>query len=293
MRLSFVATATLGLLLAIAPGVRAQDEKPEKPTPEKKKDDKKPSTDKPGEKGDEGDDEDDSKPKKPQEKMPLNPFAKAKKGDWSICGGKMKANFNGNAMTDTMKLIVKVKETADGEVTLTMKQSGGKMGGARPEQEVKFSTKENPTVNKYMSMSEQEKGGDDISDWKVEDDKKTVGEKEFVCKKITAKIKDKMGTDAKLTMWVTDETKGWGMVAMTIKGTLMGGGTLQMDVELKGYGNGDKADFGKTPAEEKVDEQPADDGDDAPKAKKDKKDKGDDDDAPPAPKKKKDKKDDE
>jgi hypothetical protein len=282
MRLAFVASATLSLLLVAAPGLRAQDDMEKPAAPEKKKkDDKKPSNEK-KEMGDEGDDEDD-RPKKPVEKLPLNPFAKAKKGDWSVCLGKMKAEVGGQKMQEKIKLTVRVKETDDKEVTCTMQQAGGPMGGQRPEQKTTFSLKENPPFDRYMSMSDQEKqGGDELADWKVEDDKKTVGGKEFACKKITAKIKDKMGTDAKLTMWVTDETKGWGMVAMSIKGSLMGGGSLQMDVELKGYGNGDKADFGKKP-EDKGDDEGDEKDEDAPKdgpkddPKKDKKKKSEDD----------------
>ena len=282
MRLAFVATATLSLLLVAAPGLRAQDDMEKPPTPEKKKkDDKKPSNEK-KEAGDEGDDDDD----KPMEKLPINPFAKAKKGDWSVCLGKMKAEVGGQKMSEKIKLTVRVKDIDEKEITCTMQQAGGPMGGQRPEQKTTFSLKENPPFDRYMSMSDQEKqGGDELADWKVEDDKKTVGGKEFTCKKITAKIKDKMGTDAKLTMWVTDEAKGWGMVAMSIKGQLMGGGSLQMDVEMKGFGNGDKADFGKKPEdkgdEEDKDEEKGEKGekDDAPKdaPKKDKKKKSEDD----------------
>jgi hypothetical protein len=291
MRLAFVASATLSLLLVIAPGLRAQDDN----KPAKKKDDKKDNKKKDDkkddkkEKGDEGDDDDEDKPKKPQEKMPINPFAKAKKGDWSVCLGKMKMNMGGQKIDQKMKFIIRVKDVDNGGVTLTMKQeaSGGFGGGGGREETATFNLKELPTVQKYMSMNDNQRGGDgeEMSDWKTEDDKKTVGGKEFGCKKVSCKMKDKMGSDMKLVMWVTDETKGWGLVALTLKGTIpQGGGTVQMDMELKGYGNGDKADFGKKPEEEKTDE---DSGDDDGKKDKDKDEKKDD-----KKDKKKDKKDD-
>ncbi|HZU95132.1 MAG TPA: hypothetical protein VFF73_00380, partial [Planctomycetota bacterium] len=121
--------------------------------------------------------------------------------------------------------------------------------------------------------------GPPIDEWKVEDDKKTVGGKEFTCKKYTGKLKEKaggggMGMDGKLTLWITDTTKGWGLIAMTMKGSQNAQGMnidFNMDVELKGYGNGDTADFGKKPADDSADDEGDDDSDDAPKAK-DKKD---------------------
>ena len=54
--------------------------------------------------GDEGDEDDgDDKPKKPAEKLPINPFAKAKKGDWSVCLGKMKIDVGGQKMNEKMR----------------------------------------------------------------------------------------------------------------------------------------------------------------------------------------------
>jgi hypothetical protein len=304
MRLASVASATLSLLLVFAPALRAQDDPkpaPDQPKPDAKKDDSKPADPKPAdpkkddskpsdgkkEKGDEGDDDDDSKP---DQKLPINPFAKAKKGDWSVCVGRMKANFQGQAMDQKVKLVWRIKKVTDDEVECSLTESGGgAMGGPR-DQKATFSLKENPNFTKYMNGRDKGGPSDQLSDWKVEDDKKTVGGKEFGCKKITAKLKDQMGTDAKLSMWVTDETKGWGCVAMTLKGTLAGGGKLTMDVEMKGYGNGDKADFGNKPEDEKAGDDEGDD--DAPAPKKKAKSSDDDNDAPKkdAPKKDDDKK---
>ncbi len=290
MRSSIVA-GTLSLLLLIAPGLRAQDDdmpKPAKPDKAKKDDPKDDKAKK--EKGDEGDDEGDDTPKKPQERLPFNPWKSAKKGDWSYCVGKMKILLGDNEQSEKVHFIFKVKDVTADEIKCTMAEKGAGRDG---EKEVTFSLKENPTFSRYMSGGDKNARGDEgMEDWKTDDAKKTVGGKdgkEFACKKVTCKVKNKMqGIDGKLTFWLSDETKGWGLIAMTLKGTVgpaEAGGTINMEIEVKGFGNGDTADFGNN-----YKAKAADDDEDAPKKDtKDKKDKGDDDgDAP----KKKDKKDD-
>jgi hypothetical protein len=262
MRFLTVATATLGLLLLVAPGLRAQDD--DKPKTEKKDEKKKDDDKKDEKKKDDDSDDDDDKPKKPLERLPINPFAKAKKGDWSWAVGRIKAA----GMNEKMKFVVKVTEVTDDEVTISMKQSGG--FGPGQEKTVTFSKKEMPSYNKFFEGKDDSSGGGP-SDWKVEDDKKTIGGKEFPCKKASAKFKEKERVDAKVTLWITDQTKGWGLLGMSITGTEMGQ-KISMDFELKGYGNGDTADFGKKADEDKADDEGDKDDDDAPKKDKDKKD---------------------
>jgi len=305
MRLLNVASATLSLVLFFAPALRAQDDAPKsKPDAEKKDDDKKKDDKKDDkkkdEKGDEGDDDDD-KPKKPEERLPFNPFAKAKKGDWSVCVGKMKVTMAGGGQggmqipDQKIKITMTVTDVTADEVTVSMKESGGM--GNNQNKKVTFSLKENPTFTKFFNGDDTPRG-DSPSDWKCEDDKKTIGEKEFTCKKFSAKLKEKgaMGMDAKISLWVSDQTKGWGLLALTLKGSSQGGNgmpgtSITMDMEVKGYGNGDTADFGKKPEDAKAAGDDDGDDEDAPKSKdKDDKRKGDDAPKKDAPKKDDDKK---
>src|SRR5580700_3262956 len=107
--LSVAMWSVVGILL-VAPVVRAQDDMPKKPDKESK-DDKKADKD--------DDSDDDAKPTK-SPRLPINPLAKAKKGDWSYVVGKVMVGGQ-KEPEKRVKLLARITKVTDDEVTMAIK----------------------------------------------------------------------------------------------------------------------------------------------------------------------------
>jgi len=176
--------------------------------------------------------------------LPFHPLAKAKKGDW--CAIRMEANFGGQSEIAIANFeVTKVgKETI--EVEMTSKRDG--RGGGGETQKLSFDATKTPNAMVYLGLliKGSTPSGDvpKVSNVKIVDDKKTVGDHEFACKRMSFSFSEH-GSNIRVKMWLSPDVKGMGLVACEIKAKERGA-DISIDIELGGYGDEDKTEWGKT-----------------------------------------------
>ncbi|MBI3726603.1 hypothetical protein HY251_21980 [bacterium] len=183
-------------------------------------------------------------------KLPWNPFAKANEGDWSVFLVTSRSSSKKEPVT--LAMIYRVTSVASDSVTISnSSRSTGDFQGKPGEQT--FSTKKDLTLRAFVNAKT---GREEFTDAKITEEKKTIGGKEFECVKLaySARVVLKEGKPEdvvrtlKVATWISKEAKGQCIVFMTIDGKTTGGGresegTTQF--EIKGYGRGDRVDWGK------------------------------------------------
>lgn len=178
-------------------------------------------------------------PKAATRELPFNPYAHVGAGDWYCAlvkaryDGKVPADarpaqsvwcWTGAAETDADKAVIAFD---------TKPAIASVPAAART-----WSKKEAPKPEDYFGGVKPE----EITDWKCEDEKKTVGEKEFDCKKVTVTL----GTDS-IVVWLCAEVPVTGIVAMTMKSDLGGGSAEIIEIEAAGFKSTEpQAAWGKT-----------------------------------------------
>jgi hypothetical protein len=86
---------------------------------------------------------------------------------------------------------------------------------------------------------------DEVKDWKVDDEKKTVGDHEFTCKKVSATT-----ASDEIVIWLSSEVPVTGIVAMTRKSNLGEGTTEIFELEIGGFASAEpQATWGKNAAD--------------------------------------------
>jgi hypothetical protein len=191
-------------------------------------------------------------------KLPFNPFNDCKEGDWECLLMKRTASeWKGTNQLVVVHRIAKVSGDAVEVAPLEVRARG--VAETEPQHsKVAFSKKETPTVEALFDIMT---GDDDLFEGKltgikVEDEKKTVGGREFACKKLTfswiTKFVYTNGDSAGSTsyvVWLASDVKGRGIVAMTLDEKCTQPGepehTLRMELELLGMGGAGGVDWGK------------------------------------------------
>jgi len=241
--LKLAATAALLLALGLPAAILlAQDQKNDGDKPDEKKDEK-PADPKTGDKPADTGTKDEGR----NTKLPVSPFAKAKPGDWvTMVAHVHMENIPPEFANLNVYSTWTVVGTAEGKLKVKAVQ---KAPGRMPtEQEKEISTDE-MTLGRYMAIfgvPDEAK----LSQVKVEDEKRTFGDKEFACKKISFEG----GSDkrkAQEAIWICAEVR-CGFVAHEITGPIeepskKPGHTVKE--EVLGYGTGDKTEWGKSPEE--------------------------------------------
>jgi hypothetical protein len=176
--------------------------------------------------------QDEKKPESPA--APFNPVEKAEVGDWLAYRATVKDDKNKEVTT----VLLEVTKVAGDDVTVKSTESMF---------EQVFSKKKTCTLHELTGAPSEAP----ITDVKVKDDKKKVGDKEFACKLVTFKIG---GTDpVEASLWLSPDVKVNGLVAMDGKGTGKENAALKIELEIVGYGAKDKTTWGKSRADvEKV-----------------------------------------
>jgi hypothetical protein len=197
--------------------------------------------------------------------LPFNPFEKAQKGDWCAHAGGLKAD---GANEKKLQLASQARVVSVEGDDVVLRES------ANEEKPTKttFSTKKAPTIEQLLGLKDGK-----VTDVKVTDESRKLDDKkELACKKVTFTW-TQAANKYEGTLWLSPEVKGGGIVALHLKGHEKGigqGGAKGKDgeehkadlliesstkLEVTGWGNGDKADWGESPD--------ADSGDDDAKLK--------------------------
>ena len=164
-------------------------------------------------------------------RLPVNPYAEAKEGDWSTFKVTMKVPDTGETKENTMTWrVASVGE--DGAVKVTNENAGH----ARDHRGNPFSTKEAPTVAKFCLDTIDEVSAPAAE--KLDHDGQSFDVQKIV---LTAD-----GGKKTWTVWLSKDVKASGIVASTIV-------TKDRTVEIKlaGYGTKDKTLWGKSPDDAK------------------------------------------
>jgi len=201
----------------------------------------------------------------PSPKLPFNPYALAKTGDWTVFLATSVGKVGEEKKEQTLVGIFRVTKVTDDQVTLSTELKASEGPERKPKDET-YSRKEGLTLADYFTLTAK----DELSDVKIEDDEKTVGGKKLACTKVTfttkrtvpLKTTETLVMTHKNVVWLSKDVGCTGLVSTTIETTSTGGGSgpteNKVQLEIVGYGNGDKATWGKKPEEVEL-----------PKAKKD------------------------
>lgn len=170
--------------------------------------------------------------------------------------GKLLATASGDEtvkLWDSSGKLVRMLEAEGGRLTcvvfspdekvteseLQVSQSMG-VDESSPKTTVALPAKDAPTLETYFQIEK-------ASEVAFSDEKKTVGVREFSCKKVTF-VTPSGAKTLHSTAWISTDVKGSGLVALRIE-TDADGKKITLDFEVAGFGSKDKTDFGKTAAE--------------------------------------------
>ncbi len=175
--------------------------------------------------------------------MPFQPFDKSKTGDWTAV--RVEADMGGRVEVGVVNFeVVKAKKDSI-ELEVTMKRGPG----AGDTNQIKLDRSKPLTVLEYASMIVKGRAphGNEkvhVTGLKIVEDKRTVGEREFACKKISFSFKEHDST-IKVKLWVSPDSKGLGLVGGEVRAKRRGE-DMKFDIELGGFGDDDKTEWGKT-----------------------------------------------
>jgi hypothetical protein len=190
--------------------------------------------------------QDDNGQKDEAPKLPFNPWATAKVGDWSVYVTTFKGEGAPNVKPILSQIVDKVE---DDKATVTASDTG--IDG-KP---TKKATVHDMKSLSFADYAPSAKNGPALKVVKIEDDKRTVDGKEFACTKVSAVVgthktaaPSEKGPDLKLCFWFSKDVKGGGLVATetTIKRP---NGEVVMTMEVKGFGSKGRTEWGKSIAD--------------------------------------------
>ncbi|MEZ0228016.1 MAG: hypothetical protein ACAI25_05275 [Planctomycetota bacterium] len=179
--------------------------------------------------------QDEKKPKK-DPVLPWNPVENAKEGDWTVFSCHITAGDKIEKRVQTWRV------TKVGDKVVSIEQAAGADGGSET---IELPAKEPPTIAKFCDV-----GSEKVMDLETTDEKRTVGNREFTCKKLSFRTYDGQRI-LRATLWLSKDVKGSGVVGIHLEGDLAepAGGKAIVDFEVAGFGTKDKTEFGKTRAE--------------------------------------------
>lgn len=159
-------------------------------------------------------------------KLPVNPVAKAKVGDWSAFVEK---NIAPDRPIEKSAVTWKVTEIDGDDVTAKNFAGPG----------IRHFDKREMTLEQLFDAP-----AGSLRNVETGDEKRAFGDREFACTMVSCKIATKDYT-AKAAVWLCPDVTG-AVVAMVVE---YPGAKTKRKLEIAGYGNGDKATWGKTPDE--------------------------------------------
>jgi hypothetical protein len=168
--------------------------------------------------------------------LPLNPFTHAAAGDWATYSGtRVDADGKKHEVTSTWRVA-----SVEGEDVVVSVFSTDDGKPAAHQADLLFSTKSAPALRTFLQVGKELR----ISDVKAEDAAHKAGGKEFSCRKVTFNATD--GTDSfSGTAWISADVRGGGVVEARFASARKDG--PRIDLRLKGFGNGEKAVWGRLP----------------------------------------------
>lgn len=181
--------------------------------------------------------------KKSSARLPLNPFAKAAKGDWCVLKKSTKTSSAGVDMAGSFFVSLTVKEIKGDQVVIAHHQQT-ESGRNPTDSELTLSRKQPPSVNEYVLGLRDSK----IDQVKVKDDKHASGGREFDCKQLDFTTKDEGGEGVE-TIWISERVKGYGLVARKSQwqtGTGKSASKITTTVEVVGFGSAGKTEWGRS-----------------------------------------------
>ncbi len=187
-----------------------------------------------------------------QPRAPIPVFEMAKKGDFET--------FVVNVVTTKepefgRKLVLVFRIADAGEDSVTLKTLGS-LSSPDDLPSVTFDRAKEPLISKLLADVKL----DNVTGLERTDEKKTAGGREFACTRlsfVTTRVipHERASGNSVMTdrwsLWFSAEVKGAGIVAMEHLGSRTDNGVTQrekrMTCEIAGFGNGEKADWGKLP----------------------------------------------
>jgi hypothetical protein len=167
-------------------------------------------------------------------KLPWNPFASAKEGDWQV------VSIKADARVDVF--LYRVTKVTDDKVVVATGEHG----------ELVRPRKGDVSLTDFLSKDLAKP-----EDFQVADEKKTVAGREFACQRLSWSSSEtkktpkgnELTTVARWRVWISKESKCDGIVSATteLSVTAKGGQELTSttEIEVLGFGNGDKVEWGK------------------------------------------------
>ncbi len=171
-------------------------------------------------------------------RVPKNPFADAKVGDWTA----YRVDLETPAGNEALVLEYEVEKIAHGQVTLA--ETAHNKGNVA-HRSLTFSRTETPTLaDLTIFATKAPKGSLSVRGFKVADDTRTVDERDFACQRVSGTVHRGQG-GGKVKLWLASDLKAPGFVALEIKSRTPAG-DVTVTFELAGYGDDDKTIWGKT-----------------------------------------------
>jgi len=201
-------------------------------------------------------------------KLAWNPFAQARAGEWEtlLVTSHTNAPNSDEQSLDTWK----VASVAQDKVTTTRETRAAKMETKKQSDET--CPPKEITVGDFLHLFTH----DPVTGVKVEEEKKKVAGKELACTKISCSWRRTKSVGPgmtvffsanKLTVWISKDVRGPGIVAYSLETKLGQGATLFADAEVAGFGNAEKAEWGKKTNDIVLEGETPEPGSDDPKDK--------------------------
>jgi hypothetical protein len=176
--------------------------------------------------------------------LPIEPFARAQKGDWEVLRGTTtvkKKDPCGHGLGPELVVVASVGEPGS---TVEVSAIGHRWVGECRDEDRRFmmvSTKEIDVASFFRLF---QLGADaryfEAGKVTVADALRKVGDRDFACKKLTFTVQDGQRTET-ATLWLCADVKGLGVVAAHVRGP-----EGAVDLELAGFGTATGTTFGKS-----------------------------------------------
>jgi hypothetical protein len=166
-------------------------------------------------------------------KLPAHPLQGAAAGDWCV--------LTGTAQNESASFFSKVMRVEGTTAELRRRQRN--VPSLDDETKLLVSTGEAPSLGQFVS-----KRRGIFRDLVVADETRTVGEKAFATKKVSF-VWDKGEEKCEMTLWLSSEVKGSGIVAWSLVRTVDNEPPVTTKLEVAGFGTAEKTLFGKSALE--------------------------------------------
>ncbi len=166
-------------------------------------------------------------------RLPLNPFTKAKAGDFSVLEGTLKSQTR----DEKVRLRWEVVSVLDDAVTVSMDRLT-----TRTKATVEFDPEKAPTLTRFFGFE-----GRTVSGVQVSDDKREVKDRTFACKKVTFTAGEGRSFQT-VTAWLCADVPASRLVALASEDEY----GSRLEVSVTSFGNGHEEAWSALPAGEKA-----------------------------------------